>query len=275
MWPWRFIKWHLLPLPWKTQGANVNPSVGDGAWKLRFRAGFGGASAWEERDVQEFVGPTEVREARLANPRTPAHPRSPDSLGRASPDSPGCGAYRRRSAAAWVGPGGTDRRSRGKVSRSNRRSPWRGSRRSWRSCSASCLPWGGRARRAAAGAGSAWRGGPPARGLRGLPERRAAEHGPPPRRLRALPRLLPPLLLPPPPRCLLRAAPRPRYINPAISISPRPFLGGSGCQSGRPLLPAEHHCHPAPGGEDPAQPLPSPLAILRYWGVRLALPFFF
>lgn len=38
--------------------------------------------------------------------------------------------YPRRSAAAWAGPGGTDRRNREKVSRSNRTSPWRGFRRS-------------------------------------------------------------------------------------------------------------------------------------------------
>lgn len=74
--------------------------------------------------------------------RTPLRPRGP--------------SYPYRNAGAWVARPATGTRSRGKVSQSNRRSPWRGSRRSWKSCSAAWLLWVGRTSSASAPRGSAW-----------------------------------------------------------------------------------------------------------------------
>ena len=155
-------------------------------------------------------------------------------------------------------------------------------------------PW-----RAGAAAGSAWPA-PGPRGCAGLPGRRAAAHGwgaePPELLLRALP----PRSVRAPQRWATlgyaglrwvrfgsarlggapsaRSAAAPLY-NRADKHLPAAFLGRSGCQSGRPLLPAEHHCYPAPGWEDPGAPLPSLLSILRYRGVCFVLfflfPFFF
>lgn len=89
-----------------------------------------------------------------------------------------------------------------------------------------------------------------------------------------------PLRFAPLPPCARRRRAPPLY-KPSDKHLSTAFLGRSGCQSGSPLLPAEHHCYPAPGWEDPADPLPSLLSILRYWGVCLFLssspppPFFF
>lgn len=203
----------IFPLPWKTAGANANPS-GPGREKP---GGRGNESVWRE-GLLRFGGagraglgwPHRGKRGLARKPAAPTHRQggcsAPLPLGRPPPRAgcgATCGAYRRRSAAVWAGPGETDKRSKEKVSRSNRRSPWRGSRRSWRSCSAACLPWGARPRPAGAalgvGAGSALRGGPPAPGLGGcggLPDPRPVSHGPPGASERCHP---PPRLLPPPP----------------------------------------------------------------------------
>jgi hypothetical protein len=65
-------------------------------------------------------------------------------------------SYRYKSAGAWVAPPATGTQSRGKVSQSSRRSPWRGSHRSWKSCSAAWLLWAGRVSSASVPRGSAW-----------------------------------------------------------------------------------------------------------------------
>lgn len=135
-------------------------------------------------------------------------------------------SYPCRSAAAWAWRGGTGRQSRGKVSRSNRRSPWTGSRRSWKSCSAAWLPWAARGSWAAARRGSAWctarpgparsppgRGGPGTRpgAPSGCPAAGSARAAPPP----------------PPPRPARRPASPPAFQRGAAVTQPWAPRGGS------------------------------------------------
>lgn len=65
-------------------------------------------------------------------------------------------SYRYKNAEAWVAPPATGTQSRGKVFQSSRRSPWRGSHRSWKSCSAAWLLWAGRVSSASVPRGNAW-----------------------------------------------------------------------------------------------------------------------